>query len=60
MDQRFHPAKNKSKKFILLKHVYSTRLNKSSKHAKVSAIDINLQDNDFQHNDNQHNIKNAW
>jgi hypothetical protein len=36
MDQRFHPAKNKSSKFTLLKHAYFARL-KSSKHAKMSA-----------------------
>jgi hypothetical protein len=38
MDQIFHLAKNKSSKFTLLKHAYSTRP-KSSKHAKMSAID---------------------
>ncbi len=37
MDQRFHLAKNKSSKFTLLKHAYSTRL-KCNKHAKMSAI----------------------
>jgi hypothetical protein len=37
MDHIFYPAKNKSRKFTLLKHAYSTRL-KSSKHAKMSAI----------------------
>ncbi len=36
MDQRFHPAKNKSSKFILLKHDYSTKL-WCSKHAKMAA-----------------------
>ena len=43
MEQRINPAKNKSGKFILLKHAtllkraYSTKL-KSSKHANMSAI----------------------
>ncbi len=36
MDQSFHLSKNKSSKFTLLKHAYSTR-NKSNKHAKMSA-----------------------
>jgi hypothetical protein len=37
MDQRFHhPTKNKSSKFIFLKHAYSTEL-KSSKNSKISA-----------------------
>ena len=34
---KIYLAKNKSSKFTLLKHAYSTRL-KSSKHAKMSAI----------------------
>jgi len=37
MGQRFHPAKNMSTEFTLIKHAYSTRL-KYSEHAKMSAI----------------------
>jgi hypothetical protein len=36
MDQRFHPANNKTNKCILLKHAYSTRI-RLSKLAKMSA-----------------------
>jgi hypothetical protein len=41
MEQGFQPAINKSSKFILLKHAYTTRL-KSSKHAKMSATMLSV------------------